>query len=820
MQVTYAGVPINSYTEEMAAHVSAYCNPNEVLNFQPTAPSHDLWPLPIPHIPPLPPVIPNILHWPSDASRFSTFFMMMDEQQVNQLRSICLTNYGSQPQSLVFTPNSNSQGNLDGESLTVTMYMLPPRPLAQIPGFADLWLVPLVDQRYFWWFQNTNFNSFSSWASLFSQIKTNLNIVTLNQSTIPTAYGTKPSQRFVMYGQPIPLYFDALAYTLGMRITVGFNGAVNVQSYDDATVVEKSQYLGYVYVLTLGIQTGGTYTLTFEGQTTTVLSGILSTALIVQAALEALSTVGVGNVVVDGPPGGPFIIQLNDSIVPDYEFLTADFNSLSFPFNADLAYYPTFINNRALISGYNFYVPDVTKSIIPATVSTMFSQTEANGTINVMPLTVNTSLLSLNLIEYEGITGFAGEKTLLGDMPANYPGTIILTLGSQSSGYFYLIFLGDVTPPLQYNTSASQIQSALENLNSIGISNVTVTGSIGGPFTIILSNSVRGSSNPMTGYFSPLSNPGNASITDVPSNLTNLTNYADQASTDWYLWQLANDDCYFAGIVNWEPNGLIDLIEIRAYNSKQTTRVSRRPYNDLVWGYVSPLNRSASTPIPNRPPNNNPCDCEFNGSYCVLPNYKPYYAQLLGHDEFGCLVWYDIEYCQTPNRSSISSTSQGGGSVSNINCGNNSIPSTLYGIIYLGRFSGNPCECMATPITNPFVLTYGPATEYGPGWLANNVPTVCSAGGAGNQTMTVGMICLTSVGGSSLIAWLQCSETGNQDGFVQGSDSVLIVQYNPFLFVGLPFGYSETGSAASCCPDYKYYLVISSQNPPPVPPGL
>lgn len=56
-----------------------------------------------------------------------------------------------------------------------------------------------------------------------------------------------------------------------------------------------------------GGPTGGTFTLTFSGQTTAALA-FNATAAAVQAALEALSNIGVGDVVVTGSAGGPYTV--------------------------------------------------------------------------------------------------------------------------------------------------------------------------------------------------------------------------------------------------------------------------------------------------------------------------------------------------------------------------------------------------------------------------------------------------------------------------------------------------------------------------------
>lgn len=65
--------------------------------------------------------------------------------------------------------------------------------------------------------------------------------------------------------------------------------------------------------LALGGATGGTYTLSYKGQTTTALA-FGANAATVQAALEALSTIGTGKVTVTG--SAPFVITLSQSLAP------------------------------------------------------------------------------------------------------------------------------------------------------------------------------------------------------------------------------------------------------------------------------------------------------------------------------------------------------------------------------------------------------------------------------------------------------------------------------------------------------------------------
>ncbi|MDR3710261.1 MAG: carboxypeptidase regulatory-like domain-containing protein [Capsulimonadaceae bacterium] len=70
---------------------------------------------------------------------------------------------------------------------------------------------------------------------------------------------------------------------------------------------------GWVKLITLTNVTGGTYTLTFGGQTTGAIA-YNATAATVQTALAALSTIGTGNVAVTGNAGGPYTITFPNSL--------------------------------------------------------------------------------------------------------------------------------------------------------------------------------------------------------------------------------------------------------------------------------------------------------------------------------------------------------------------------------------------------------------------------------------------------------------------------------------------------------------------------
>ena len=82
-------------------------------------------------------------------------------------------------------------------------------------------------------------------------------------------------------------------------------------------------------VTVTGTPTGGTFTLTFGGQTTAGIA-FNATAAAVDAALEALSSVGAGDVAVTGAAGGPYTVTFTGALAgTDVGAITADGSGLT-----------------------------------------------------------------------------------------------------------------------------------------------------------------------------------------------------------------------------------------------------------------------------------------------------------------------------------------------------------------------------------------------------------------------------------------------------------------------------------------------------------
>jgi YD repeat-containing protein len=110
-------------------------------------------------------------------------------------------------------------------------------------------------------------------------------------------------------------YYDA-ANRLTNSANVGTNGGSaytrpgTVPARSDTVLVTSTAYKADAVqqVLLTGSPTGGLFTLTFNGQSTNHQAYNVSAATL-QAALQGLSTIGSGNVLVSGPAGGPWWVR-------------------------------------------------------------------------------------------------------------------------------------------------------------------------------------------------------------------------------------------------------------------------------------------------------------------------------------------------------------------------------------------------------------------------------------------------------------------------------------------------------------------------------
>lgn len=174
--------------------------------------------LPTPNYSPEPKRKLNTLYWPTGASRWATFYG--------------LTNLAGLQAIYAIMGSSNVPATLrisDDDNVLTSMFLLPPRKIS-----SDLFILPLVDQRYWWQAIHVGalaLDRTTDWSDVFGAIETALG-VSINQDAIDANYLVADWYEFQRQYQSIPVLFDAAASSVGQRVYVTFAGTVFCATHD------------------------------------------------------------------------------------------------------------------------------------------------------------------------------------------------------------------------------------------------------------------------------------------------------------------------------------------------------------------------------------------------------------------------------------------------------------------------------------------------------------------------------------------------------------------------------------------------------------
>lgn len=221
--ISFAGVYLNSTDGPLATQLEGLLSPADLYDFTRVVyPGEPLASLGVSSFSRQRPPKLGRLYWPQSASRFAVGYFIVTNNELSLIRQNVYTSSGgsvSTPQPFILN---------DGKrSLTTNLWMLAPRPITQIQGNNDGWLLTLVDDRYWWWQTNSNITvnlGTTNWTDLYSSIGTALG-VTITVDTVPSAYVQPPDDFTVGYDYLPPL-LDAVARSVGQRIVRAFDGSV------------------------------------------------------------------------------------------------------------------------------------------------------------------------------------------------------------------------------------------------------------------------------------------------------------------------------------------------------------------------------------------------------------------------------------------------------------------------------------------------------------------------------------------------------------------------------------------------------------------
>jgi len=180
------------------------------------------------------PVEINTFMWPVGASRFARANFVVSTAMLESIRGTIYTAGAEAAADLVFSDGVNSR--------TAEMWMLPALPLNNT-STQGLYLLTLVDERYYWWGTPLSLSidvGVTSWADLYTACGTALG-ETITPDTIDADYGTPP-QDYDTLVRPLPPVLDAIAWSVGQRLIRDYDGTLTTQNASTAlTAVAANQ---------------------------------------------------------------------------------------------------------------------------------------------------------------------------------------------------------------------------------------------------------------------------------------------------------------------------------------------------------------------------------------------------------------------------------------------------------------------------------------------------------------------------------------------------------------------------------------------------
>ena len=183
--------------------------------------------LPLPNYPAYPRPRVNDLYWPTGAARWAIGYFLVDT--AGQERILALQG----PQAL-----KANDGTTSGEW---EMYALTSVPVSCPDGGNNLWLLVLVDARWFWQWISAGEPTTTSWTAYVSGLASRIGI-TLTTDTIDADYLIPDDPELARQYDNAALLLDAAAHSIGHRIIHGFDGAVG--SINAAT--SEARYLANI----------------------------------------------------------------------------------------------------------------------------------------------------------------------------------------------------------------------------------------------------------------------------------------------------------------------------------------------------------------------------------------------------------------------------------------------------------------------------------------------------------------------------------------------------------------------------------------------
>lgn len=245
--ISYAGIPITPAVppDELQAGLDKWWHGHRIEEWTYAGYTNSgLEHLPIPAPPKRESPRIGVLHWPTGASRWATFHTLCHVSDLAAIKAAI----GSTPTAKLLVLDD---GHVD---ISTLMYLVNVVPVAQRENGRDLYLLTLVDERYWWWHRGGEAvpESGSSWADLLDQLFDLLG-ATVAIDSVHADYEVPDTVRWSVGQSPIPLLIDAVCNTIGLRFVRQLDGTNACQSYATAAAADTAYWALYrQHVLTGG----------------------------------------------------------------------------------------------------------------------------------------------------------------------------------------------------------------------------------------------------------------------------------------------------------------------------------------------------------------------------------------------------------------------------------------------------------------------------------------------------------------------------------------------------------------------------------------
>ncbi|MCP4540258.1 MAG: hypothetical protein GY832_24225 [Chloroflexi bacterium] len=175
----------------------------------------------------------NSLWWPTGASRWAVGLFLVDSVRLDEIISAV----GNGESAELDIRQSDTDQDIHPQ-----MFMLPPRQITPLDTGTQGWLLPLVDERYFWQFRDAGsmeIEDGQTWEQVFDELASQLSTAITYDSISSSYYSPDPIELTRRY-ESLSVLLDAVAACVGQRIVYTTGNQLQSQGHASSAGIVKS----------------------------------------------------------------------------------------------------------------------------------------------------------------------------------------------------------------------------------------------------------------------------------------------------------------------------------------------------------------------------------------------------------------------------------------------------------------------------------------------------------------------------------------------------------------------------------------------------